>query len=83
MTRKVLSALEPIFQEVFEESSLVLTRELSADDVENWDSLNHIALIVEIEILTNLSFSTDELLELGNVGDFIDLLILKGFHGEH
>ena len=53
--------------------------ELSARDVESWDSLNHITLIVEVETLTGLVFTTDELITLENLGDFVKLLVSKGF----
>jgi acyl carrier protein len=82
MSNEVLKALEPIFRDVFEEPDLVVTRELNANDVENWDSLNHIALIVEIEMLTNISFSIDQLLDMSNVGDFADMLVAEGFLGD-
>lgn len=79
--QKILGSLTPIFREVLDEPSLVLTEELSATDVANWDSLNHITLIVEIEALTGLSLSTDELVNLQNVGDFVRLLSDKGYRG--
>jgi acyl carrier protein len=78
---KILESLTPIFREVFEEPTLILTDSLSAVDVKNWDSLNHITLIVEIESLTGLSLSTDELVNLQNVGDFVRLLSDKGYRG--
>ena len=79
MSKEVLKLLEPIFRDVFEEPDLVVTRELNANDVEKWDSLNHIALIVEIEMLTNISFTIDQLLDMSNVGDFADMLVAEGF----
>lgn len=81
MNQKILDAITPIFREVFDDPSLVLTKELSANDVENWDSLNHITLIVELETLTGLSLSTDELVNLKDVGDFVQLLADKGYRG--
>ncbi|MBS4096038.1 MAG: acyl carrier protein [Sulfuricella sp.] len=82
MTNKnIFDSLTPIFREVLDSPSLVLTADLSASDVANWDSLNHITLIVEIEALTGLSLSTDELVSLQNVGDFVRLLFDKGYRG--
>ncbi len=77
----VLNFLTPIFRNVFDEPNLVLNRELTAKDVESWDSLNHIMLIVQIEEMTNLQFTTDQLVRLNNVGDFLDLIIKLGFNG--
>ena len=79
--QKIFDSLTPIFREVFDAPELVLTDELSAADVKNWDSLNHITLIVEIESLTGLSLTTDELVDLQNVGDFVRLLSEKGYRG--
>lgn len=76
---KVALAVQPIFRDVLEVPDLELTRELSARDVPSWDSLNHITLIVELEALSGLSFSTDELIDLQNVGDFLDLMVAKGY----
>ena len=46
---EIVEKLTPIFRNVFADSSLVLTDELSALDVENWDSLSHMLLIAEVE----------------------------------
>ena len=75
----ILKELQPIFRSVFQDDELIVTREMSANDVENWDSLNHITLIVEIEMYTGLTLTTDDLINLANVGDFVDLLEKKGF----
>ena len=74
-----IEQLQPIFRSVFEDDDLIVTREMSANDVENWDSLNHITLIVEIEMYTGLTLTTEDLLNLANVGDFVDMLESKGF----
>ncbi len=76
----IIEELQPIFRSVFEDDTLVVTRDLNANDVEKWDSLNHITLIVEIEIYTGLTLTTDDLMKLANVGDFVDLLQAKGFN---
>ena len=81
MSQKILDAIAPTFREVFDDPSLVLTSKLSANDVDNWDSLNHITVIVELETLTGLIFSTDELVNMKDVGDFVQLLTDKGYHG--
>ena len=78
----IINSITPVFQEIFDEPNLVVTKELDASQVDNWDSLNHISLIVELEDLCSCSFTTDELANLRNVGDFIDLLKAKGYHGQ-
>jgi acyl carrier protein len=79
MRKAILDLITPVFRGVFDDPSLELTDELSAHNVENWDSLNHITLIVELESLTGLSFTTEELVDLQNVGDFVTLMMKKGY----
>lgn len=81
MNKKILESITPIFREVFDDPFLILAEELSAKDVANWDSLNHITLIVELETHTGLILTTDELVNLRNVGDFVNLLEEKGYRG--
>jgi len=81
MSQQILDKITPVFREVFDDPSIILTNELNANDIDNWDSLNHITLIVELEALTNLSFTTDELAKLRKVGDFVNLLVEKGYNG--
>ncbi len=77
----VLAALTPVFREVMDDPELVVDEHLTGNDVPMWDSLNHIALIVEVEAQTGLVFTTDQLVGLSNVGDFVSLLIEMGFEG--
>lgn len=80
--KNVIDAVAPVFREIFEDEAMVVRRELSALDVEAWDSLNHITLVVELELKTGIQFTTDELAAMVNVGDMIDCLIRKGYTGE-
>ena len=78
---EIISAITPIFRIVFEDNDLEVNRELDASKVVNWDSLNHISLIVELEQLTHTRFTTDELAAMVKVGDLIDVLVSKGYRG--
>ena len=77
----IINSITPIFQEVFDDPDLLVSRGLNASQVENWDSLNHITLIVALEELCDITFTTEELASLTDVGDFIDLLKRKGYEG--
>ncbi len=68
--------LQKVFIDVFEED-IEIYDEMTAEDVEDWDSLTHIQLVVAIEKEFNVKFTTDEVLELKNVGEFITLLKKK------
>ncbi len=73
----VLRKLEPIFRGVVD-PDLVLTEDLDASKVPLWDSLNHIILVVEIEMKLGVALAADELANLRNVSDLVTLLQQKG-----
>jgi acyl carrier protein len=73
----VLRKLEPIFRGVID-PDLVLTEDLDATKVPLWDSLNHIILVVEIEMKLGVTLTTDELAQLSNVSELVTLLQQKG-----
>ncbi len=70
-------AVEGIFREFFGDDSLVMTAETSAKDIEGWDSLAHITLIVAIEKKFGIKFKLAELHEVQNVGDILALVNAK------
>ena len=73
----VKEKLEEIFRDVFDDEDIILTDEMTAEDIDDWDSLTHIQLIVEIEETFGVKFSTQEITSLKNVGSFIELLKSK------
>ena len=74
----VMSKLTGVFQRVFDDPTLHLSRVMTADDVEGWDSLSHINLIVAIERDFKIRFTTREIAGLKNVGELMDLIAGKG-----
>lgn len=67
----VVERLTEVFRTTFEDDALVLRPELTADDVEAWDSVSHITLIYAVEDEFGIKFSTRDLEGLDNVGDLI------------
>lgn len=65
---------EKIFQEVFDQPELKIFDEMVAQDVPDWDSLNHITLVVSLEEEFNLKFTTKEVMSWKNVGEMLDTL---------
>ena len=65
--------LQDIFREVFEDDEIVLRDDMTANDIEDWDSLTHIQLIETIENVFKITFTLQEVNELQNVGEFIEL----------
>jgi acyl carrier protein len=69
--------LERVFQDIFEDESLEIADSMTAADVEGWDSLTHIDLVVEVEREFGIRLSTAEVRGLRNVGDFLALIVKK------
>ncbi|MDD3907835.1 MAG: acyl carrier protein [Bacteroidales bacterium] len=74
---EILARVQDIFRDLLDDESIVLTSETMADDVEGWDSLTHIQLIVAIEKSFKIKFTSREILSWKNVGEMIDNISLK------
>ncbi len=75
MMSGILTHLNDIFQDVFEDDELEVSRETTAHDVEGWDSLMHVTLIVNVEKAFGVKFSSSEISALKKVGDLEDLIL--------
>jgi acyl carrier protein len=71
---QIYARLAEIFADVFDEDSIQLSPALSAKDVDGWDSLTHIRLILTIEKAFKIKFSTSEIGKLEKVGDLVALI---------
>lgn len=69
--------LNQIFCEVFDDDDIKITPEMTANDVDGWDSLSHVNLIVAIESKFKITFSQKELLTFKNVGGLLDSIRSK------
>ena len=74
---EVMETLTGIFREIFDNPGLVLHDAMTAADVENWDSLNHIDLIVAVEKKFKVKFTTKDVTSLKTVGDLAELVQKK------
>lgn len=68
---EILQKLEVIFRDVLDNDEIVLTEDTTADDIEEWDSLSHIQLIVAIEKGFGIKLSAREVRELADVGEMV------------
>ena len=66
--------LQSVFIDVFDDEDLTISNSMSSDDIEDWDSLNHIVLVLSIEKCFDIRFMTGEVQSLKDVGDMIKLL---------
>ena len=71
---EILQEVQSIFREITDNPSTVLTPTTIADDIEEWDSLVHVQLLVAIEEKYNISFSADQIGNFVNVGQMCDAI---------
>ena len=71
---ETMTKLQDIFRDFFDDEDIVLTDETTADDIDGWDSLTHVQLIVAVEKAFSVKFSTVEVMKLKNVGEFAALI---------
>jgi acyl carrier protein len=78
MTREeVLNTVQDIFRDVFDDQTLVIENSTNSEDIEDWDSMNHINLVSAIEKEFSIRFALGELQTLNDVGSMIDLMMQK------
>lgn len=73
----ITDKLTEVFKSVFSDQTLVLADEMTASDVDNWDSLTHMILVSEIEKNFEVKFKLKDLNKMKNVGSLIEILISK------
>ena len=74
---EIVNKLQEIFRKVFKEPNLMIAEEMTAEDVEAWDSLSHVQMISETEKAFGIKFKIREIRRLKNVGEFIELIDKK------
>ena len=70
----MIKKLNLIFQDIFDDKNIQIDRKTSSTDIEKWDSLNNIKLIITIEQSFRIKFSPSEITDIPNVGSLIDLI---------
>ncbi|WP_130836629.1 acyl carrier protein [Lachnoclostridium sp. Marseille-P6806] len=75
---EILEKLIPIFRDIFDDDDLTVTEETRREDIEDWDSMGHIYLIVEIEDVLGVKLEDSAAAKIRNVSDMIDLLLKQG-----
>lgn len=71
---KITEKLNEVFRDVFDNEDIAITDSTTADDIEEWDSLEHISLISAVEKTFKMRFSMKEVSGMKNVGEMIDIL---------
>lgn len=75
---EALEKVTAIFKDVLDNEDIVLQYETTANDVEDWDSLNHIQLVVATEKAFKIRFTSQEIQSWNNVGEMLDCILKKG-----
>lgn len=73
----ILAKVQEVFRDELEVEDLALNDETTADDVEEWDSLSHVQLVVALEKAFGIKFTSREILSWDNVGDLVDCISKK------
>jgi len=74
---EIYERLAQIFRDVFDDDSIVLTPETTAEDIAEWDSFNHMNITVACEPVFGIRFKAAELEELRNVGELVQIIKQK------
>lgn len=74
---EILQQVQTIFRKVFNDDKLEINESMTANDVDNWDSLTHMILISEVEKELDISFKLRELNKMKNVGGLIETIATK------
>ncbi len=71
---QIYERLNKVFRDVFDDEDIVVTDTTTSDDIEDWDSLEHINLIVEVEHEFGIKFNMNEVTTMKNVGDMVNII---------
>ena len=74
---EIYPKLTRIFHDLFDDSDIVLTAALTSHDVDGWDSLNHVRLVLSVQKAFGVRFSAAEISNLSNVGELVQLIEVK------
>lgn len=75
--REVLDKLSVVFNDVFDSADINLTYETTALDVDGWDSITNIELVVAVETEFGIEFTADDIASFQNVGEMCDKILSK------
>ncbi len=79
MTREdVFERLNMVFREVFDDETICVSNETTSDDIEDWDSFEHINLIVAVEDEFGMKIPMGKVVTMKNVGEMVDIILELG-----
>lgn len=75
--QEILEKVQDIFRDILDNDEIVLDESTCADDIDEWDSLSHIQLVVSIEKAFGIKFNSKDMMNWQNVGDMIECIQSK------
>lgn len=78
MANNINERLNEVFRNVFDDEDITVDRDTTADDIEDWDSLEHIRLIAAVEREFGVKFTMKEVSSMKNVGEMMDIIAERG-----
>ena len=75
--QEIINKMNTIFCDVFDDDSIKIFDNMTSADIEEWDSLNHITLVVNIEKVFGLKLNLSDIGKLENIGEMIELILRK------
>jgi len=75
---EIIKRLTEVFRDIFDDDSIVITEKTTANDIDDWDSIEHINLIGAVEEEFSMRFKMREVSGMKNVGEMIDIIAQRG-----
>ena len=74
---KIYERLNNVFRDVFDDDSICVKPETTSNDIEDWDSLEHINLVVAVEQEFGMKFNMNEVTTMKNVGEMVEIIMTR------
>lgn len=74
---EVFEKLNEVFRDVFDDEDIMVTEATTADDIEDWDSLEHINLLAAVEQEFGMKFNMGQVVSMKNVGEMAEIIMSK------
>ena len=72
---QIFETLNEVFRDVFDDDSITVSEDTTAEDIDGWDSLTHINLLATVEDEFDIKFDMKDVIKLKNVGEMADLIM--------
>ena len=74
---EIYERLNKVFQDIFDDESITVNENTTSNDIEDWDSLEHINLVVAVEQEFGMKFNMNEVTTMKNVGEMVDIILSR------